>query len=68
MTQFICFIFPVDGGWTEFGPWGPCSESCGTGNKSRSRECTNPAPSNGGSECQGLSTETDSCNTQECPG
>lgn len=50
---------PVNGGWSE---WSTCSAVCGTG--SQTRTCTNPAPSNGGAQCVGSSTQ--SCNTQAC--
>ena len=32
----------------------------------RKRTCTNPPPSGDGKECEGPSTKTESCNTQEC--
>ena len=58
---------PVDGGWTEFGAWSTCSATCGGGSQSRQRTCTNPAPQNGGLDCQGEAEEVRSCNTQSCP-
>ena len=50
---------PVDGGWTG---WSLCSVSCGGGTQTRS--CTNPAPSCGGADCVGSSSQL--CNTQSC--
>lgn len=50
---------PVAGGWSA---WGPCSASCGGGN--RTRTCTNPAPAGGGAACVGSGSET--CNSQAC--
>lgn len=50
---------PVDGGWSEFGPWSACVD----GLQVRTRTCTNPSPSNGGKPCQGPSTEYQSCKT-----
>jgi len=39
---------PVNGGWSD---WSDCV------NGSQSRTCTNPAPANGGADCQGPSTQ-----------
>eukprot|EP00808_Paulinella_micropora_P014698 g71076.t1 len=50
----------VDGGWTAFGS---CSSSCGEGTQSRT--CTNPAPSGGGADCVGATSQT--CNLGACP-
>lgn len=32
----------------------------------RKRTCTNPPPSGNGKKCEGTSTKSESCNTQEC--
>ena len=58
----------VDGGWSEFDDWSECSATCGTGTQTKTRTCTNPPRAHGGADCQGESTETQDCNTQECPG
>ena len=58
----------VDGGWSDFGDWSECSAECGDGVQTRSRSCNNPAPANGGAECEGKETETRSCNMGVCPG
>ena len=58
---------PVDGGWSEFGDWSQCSADCGGGTQTRTRTCTNPAPANEGADCVGDATETQDCNTHECP-
>ena len=60
--------FSVDGGWSDFGDWSECSAECGGGTQTRTRTCTNPAPANGGAGCEGDSTETRKCNSQECAG
>ncbi|XP_060108215.1 properdin [Heteronotia binoei] len=58
---------PVMGGWSEWGPWGPCSVTCLKGVQTRERTCTNPAPVCGGT-CPGNNIETRSCDTQQvCP-
>jgi len=56
-----CTAVPVDGGFSDFGPWEDCSVTCGTGTQSRSRTCDNPAPSEGGNDCVGDATQTQEC-------
>ncbi|KAL6491186.1 hypothetical protein MHYP_G00015310 [Metynnis hypsauchen] len=46
----------VDGSWSCWSDW-----SCRGQTKRRTRQCTNPAPQNGGVPCQGLSEETADC-------
>uniref|UniRef100_A0A8D2L3M7 SCO-spondin n=1 Tax=Varanus komodoensis TaxID=61221 RepID=A0A8D2L3M7_VARKO len=43
----------LDGGWGAWGPWSPCTHSCGEGARLRFRECSHPAPQNGGRGCVG---------------
>ncbi|XP_056001828.1 coadhesin-like [Ostrea edulis] len=57
---------PVHGGWSNWSGYGSCTRSCGSGTRSRSRSCTNPRPSNGGNNCAGSSTSSQSCNTHSC--
>lgn len=64
----FCFLFKVDGNFTEWTPWGSCDKSCGLGTKLRQRWCTNPPPSAGGRDCVGESLETQECNDFPCPG
>ena len=47
----------VDGNWGTWTNFGSCSRNCGTGVKVRIRECNNPAPEHGGSNCTGNSKE-----------
>ncbi|KAJ8374864.1 hypothetical protein SKAU_G00054440 [Synaphobranchus kaupii] len=59
---------PLDGGLSVWGPWGPCSLSCGgLGQKHRARSCTNPAPAHGGQDCQGPLRESAYCQAPDCP-
>ncbi|XP_078667426.1 zonadhesin-like [Branchiostoma floridae x Branchiostoma belcheri] len=58
----------VDGGWSVWGPWSGCSVTCGVGTQTRDRTCTNPAPQNGGADCDGPAQETQACDTGvSCP-
>lgn len=47
----------INGGWSCWSSWGPCSG----GQRSRSRQCTNPAPSRRGSHCIGRPAEEKPC-------
>ena len=64
----ILFSAIIDGGWSDFGSWSDCSAECGGGTQSRSRTCTNPAPGDGGADCEGDAVEERACNTDPCPG
>merc|ERR1711962_1284002 len=57
---------PVDGNWGAWGACSSCSKTCGTGIKTRSRECDDPAPVGLGEDCVGDSSETALCNTESC--
>ncbi|XP_048241490.1 uncharacterized protein LOC124124850 isoform X5 [Haliotis rufescens] len=62
----------VDGGWGEWSAWKRvCSADCGqsvSGTDTRTRTCTNPAPVNNGSTCDGVAEEknTIQCDTTAC--
>uniref|UniRef100_UPI000D314B66 SCO-spondin n=1 Tax=Maylandia zebra TaxID=106582 RepID=UPI000D314B66 len=59
---------PVHGALSSWGPWSPCSLSCGgLGLKTRSKGCTQPAPARGGRDCQGPRRETTYCQAPDCP-
>ncbi|XP_031556840.1 uncharacterized protein LOC116293538 isoform X2 [Actinia tenebrosa] len=62
---------PVDGNYTEFSDWTPCTTTCGVGIKTRERSCTNPTPQFGGKSCQeqgmGLAVEHEHCYNRQCP-
>lgn len=61
----------IDGGYTDWSSWGPCSVSCDKGTQRRSRTCTNPPPFAGGKTCVertlGPAEETQECETRKCP-
>ncbi|XP_017328556.1 complement component C8 beta chain [Ictalurus punctatus] len=48
---------PVDGNWSCWSEWSACNGQT----KKRTRQCTNPAPQNGGSSCQGIPEESADC-------
>ena len=58
----------INGGYTEFTNWTDCNVTCGGGIKLRTRNCTNPEPSNGGQKCSGPAKEIRKCNSHLCPG
>ncbi|XP_070700886.1 complement component C8 beta chain [Pempheris klunzingeri] len=47
----------IDGSWSCWGAWSSCSGRTMT----RSRQCNNPAPNNGGLACRGLEQESTDC-------
>jgi len=53
---------PVWGLWSQ---WKPCSKTCGTGQKSRTRLCIGGEPGEG--QCVGSSSSSQACNAQACP-
>ncbi|KAM4662543.1 hemicentin-2 [Discoglossus pictus] len=59
-------LCPVDGAWTNWGSWSPCSASCGDGSRQRSRSCFSPPPQNGGKTCIGNDKETEPCHLRPC--
>ncbi|XP_043599216.1 uncharacterized protein LOC122574982 [Bombus pyrosoma] len=56
---------PVDGGWSEWGPWA-CSVSCNGGTGIRKRRCDSPTPNIRGEPCVGPSIMTGRCNEILC--
>ena len=54
-------ILDVGGSWSDWGAYGECSASCGTGSRTRTRTC-------GGVDCSGEFTEKEDCNMEPCIG
>ncbi|KAK3093202.1 hypothetical protein FSP39_012576 [Pinctada imbricata] len=64
-----CFVkeCPVDGQWSAWVNHSNCSEPCGgLGKRDEIRFCNNPAPENGGRDCEGDHIRLIHCNLQAC--
>jgi len=58
---------PVDGDFTLWTSWSSCPHACGrTALRSRERYCTNPAPANGGKNCEGPRFQLKLCKIKAC--
>ncbi|XP_016093953.1 papilin b, proteoglycan-like sulfated glycoprotein [Sinocyclocheilus grahami] len=66
ISAVLCVRQPSNDYWGEYGPYGACSRTCGTGVAVRTRVC-NTMRTDGGHNCFGLSKSYKLCNTQECP-
>ncbi|ELV11507.1 Hemicentin-1 [Tupaia chinensis] len=64
----VPLIVQVDGSWSEWSPWEECTRSCGRGNRTRTRTCSNPLAQHGGRPCDGNAVEVIMCNIRPCPG
>uniref|UniRef100_A0A3Q2YR82 Hemicentin 1 n=1 Tax=Hippocampus comes TaxID=109280 RepID=A0A3Q2YR82_HIPCM len=62
-----CHGKPVDGKWSEWSSWEECSRSCGHGNRTRVRTCSNPSAQHRGRPCEGSAVEVIVCSVQPCP-
>ena len=71
----------VNGGWRDDENFSECSSECGGGNKTKTKYCDNPLPSNGGQNCTcnhgdakeincdgTIATIQEICNEHLCPG
>ncbi|WAR29970.1 CADN-like protein, partial [Mya arenaria] len=63
----ISFSGVMDGNWSSWTTWSTCSVSCDLGTITRTRSCSQPAPSIGGRACIGDTTETHECTNGPCP-
>jgi len=57
---------PIDGGFSDWGLYSACSVTCGTGHKTRTRECNKPVPQFGGKNCVGNLQELVDCKEKDC--
>uniref|UniRef100_A0A3B5LKZ5 Hemicentin 1 n=1 Tax=Xiphophorus couchianus TaxID=32473 RepID=A0A3B5LKZ5_9TELE len=56
-----------DGNWSQWSPWEECSQTCGQGNKTRLRSCSNPPAQHRGRPCVGKAVEAIMCSIRPCP-
>ena len=63
----VIYLIAVDGGFSDWDDWTPCTAECGGGDQTRSRRCDSPAPQFGGLDCVGDFTECQRCNLDPCP-
>ena len=66
LTSYINLL--VDGAWATWTPWSGCTVTCGGGNQTKNRTCTQPPPAHGGATCEGDETEIKPCNINQCKG
>ncbi|XP_057305398.1 coadhesin-like [Hydractinia symbiolongicarpus] len=66
--QLNCSPSPciVNGNWGAWSSYSVCSVTCGSGIKTKTRRCNNPASANGGNTCIGNSTHQLSCAVAPC--
>ncbi|KAL4216637.1 hypothetical protein ACF0H5_024360 [Mactra antiquata] len=64
----LCRHQKLDGQWSTWSDWTQCVVTCDNGTVSRQRTCSNPAPSGGGQNCTGQSSQIKQCFTATpCP-
>ncbi|XP_058491292.1 hemicentin-1 [Solea solea] len=68
VERTITLKVQINGGYSTWQEWSPCSSTCGRGFQERTRLCDNPEPANGGRSCSGSSIDSRKCQTGLCPG
>ena len=65
----ICAQTDPEGTWTTWQPWEECTQSCGGGTQTRSRQCVSFIdPEITDDTCVGHVSKNRTCNTMPCPG
>ena len=69
-SKCIVIFSAVNGKYSNWEAWQPCSQTCGPGYRIRSRSCTNPPPANSGQDCSrlGRPVQSSQCYVADCPG
>ena len=68
VLTYFTIILLANGGWSDWTDWTLCSKTCGSGVAVRHRQCDSPPPDTDGQPCIGPDRETQTCNTEQCPG
>lgn len=68
IKKIILVTFAVDGGWSEWQKWSPCSAECDKGIRRRTRSCSRPEQEGNGRECIGEFVQTSPCYVEPCKG
>ena len=58
----------VDGIWSPWSQWSSCTTECNGGQRTRSRQCNQPAAACNGAPCEGSPLQAEPCNTEPCSG
>ena len=59
-------VEPTDCEWSSYGPWSPCSATCGDGIRTATRTVVQKE-TNGGKPCTGSGTKNEQCIDKPCP-
>ena len=62
------FIILVDGNWAPWSQWSNCTAECNGGERTRTRQCNQPAAECNGAPCVGPASQSEPCNTPPCSG
>lgn len=68
LKKKVTCILSVNGGWSAWSLWSPCSSECNSGVQIRERFCSSPSPQHGGNSCPGPHIQTRDCNSHPCSG
>ena len=68
-TKGSSYCPSIDGAWSKWTRWSPCSKTCGgRGKITRERKCNNPSPQFGGLPCKGKAEQYRPCFLKrDCP-
>ncbi|XP_052284771.1 SCO-spondin-like isoform X2 [Dreissena polymorpha] len=67
ITKCNTDLCPVDAAWSTWTAFSTCSQTCGGGRRTKTRQCIYDEVAPIGIDCTGQSTVTEECSTNECP-